>query len=166
MVDRTIVISGFSKSFAMTGWRLGYAAGPREIVKAMTKIHQYTIMCAPTMAQHGALEALRNGNESVREMKTSYKQRRNYVVKALNEMGLACHLPGGAFYVFPSIKETGFSSEEFAQKLLEEERVAVVPGHVFGDSGEGYIRCSYATSIKQLDEAMKRMNRFVQKHCN
>ncbi len=161
MMERTIVISGFSKSFAMTGWRLGYAAGPREIVEAMTKIHQYTIMCAPTMAQHGALEALRNGNESVREMKTSYKQRRNYVVKALNEMGLACHLPGGAFYVFPSIKETGYSSEEFAQKLLEEERVR----DMF-DSGEGYIRCSYATSIKQLDEAMKRMNRFIQNHCS
>ncbi|WP_058308930.1 aminotransferase [Gracilibacillus massiliensis] len=165
MIERTVVISGFSKSFAMTGWRLGYAAGPVEIIEAMTKIHQYTMMCAPTMAQHGALEALRNGNESVREMKTSYKQRRNFVVKALNEMGLSCHLPGGAFYVFPSIKETGYSSEEFAQKLLEEERVAVVPGHVFGDSGEGYIRCSYATSIKQLDEAMKRMSRFVQKHC-
>ncbi|SHM71174.1 aminotransferase [Gracilibacillus kekensis] len=165
MIERTVVISGFSKSFAMTGWRLGYAAGPKEIMEAMTKIHQYTMMCAPTMAQHGALEALRNGNDSVRDMKTSYKQRRNFVVKALNEMGLSCHLPGGAFYVFPSIKETGYSSEEFAQKLLEEERVAVVPGHVFGDSGEGNIRCSYATSIKQLDEAMKRMNRFVQKHC-
>lgn len=165
MMDHTIVISGFSKSFAMTGWRLGYAAGPVEIIKAMTKIHQYTMMCAPTMAQHGAIEALRNGNESVKEMRTSYKQRRNFVVKALNEMGLACHLPGGAFYVFPSVKATGYSSEEFAQMLLEEERVAVVPGHVFGESGEGYIRCSYATSIKQLDEAMKRMNRFVQKHC-
>ncbi|UOQ87349.1 aminotransferase [Gracilibacillus salinarum] len=164
MKERTIVISGFSKAFAMTGWRLGYVAGPVEILAAMTKIHQYTIMCAPTMAQHGALEALRNGNDSVREMKTSYRQRRNFVVKALNEMGLSCHLPGGAFYVFPSIQSTGFSSEEFAQKLLEEERVAVVPGHVFGESGEGYIRCSYATSIKQLDEAMKRMERFVNRH--
>ncbi|WP_163580215.1 aminotransferase [Gracilibacillus saliphilus] len=164
MKERTILISGFSKSFAMTGWRLGYAAGPVAIMQAMTKIHQYTMMCAPTMAQHGALEALRHGNESVREMKTSYRQRRNFVVKALNEMGLSCHLPGGAFYVFPSIKETGYSSEEFAQKLLEEERVAVVPGHVFGESGEGYIRCSYATSIKQLDEAMKRMNRFIKQN--
>ncbi|UOQ49996.1 aminotransferase [Gracilibacillus caseinilyticus] len=164
MKERTIVISGFSKAFAMTGWRLGYVAGPVEILAAMTKIHQYTIMCAPTMAQHGALEALRNGNESVKEMKTSYRQRRNFVVKALNEMGLSCHLPGGAFYVFPSIQSTGFSSEEFAQRLLEEERVAVVPGHVFGESGEGYIRCSYATSIKQLDEAMKRMKRFVKRH--
>ncbi|WP_163538501.1 aminotransferase [Gracilibacillus sp. YIM 98692] len=164
MTDRTVVISGFSKSFAMTGWRLGYAVGPTDIIRAMTKIHQYTMMCAPTMAQHGALEALRNGNDSVMEMKTSYRQRRNLVVKALNEMGLSCHLPGGAFYVFPSIRETGLSSETFAQKLLEEEGVAVVPGHVFGESGEGYIRCSYATSIKQLDEAMKRMNRFVEKH--
>ncbi|MDX8045220.1 aminotransferase [Gracilibacillus sp. S3-1-1] len=164
MKEHTIVLSGFSKSFAMTGWRLGFATGPTEIMQAMTKIHQYTIMCAPTMAQHGALEALRNGNDSVREMKTSYQQRRNFVVKALNEMGLSCHLPGGAFYVFPSIKATGYSSEEFAQKLLEEERVAVVPGHVFGESGEGYIRCSYATSIKQLDEAMKRISRFVKQN--
>ncbi|MFC4402648.1 aminotransferase [Gracilibacillus xinjiangensis] len=164
MKERTILISGFSKSFAMTGWRLGYAAGPVDIIQAMTKIHQYTIMCAPTMAQHGALEALRNGRESVNDMTTSYRQRRNFVVKALNEMGLSCHLPGGAFYVFPSIKATGMTSEEFAEQLLEEERVAVVPGNVFGDSGEGYIRCSYATSIKQLDEAMKRMTRFVEKH--
>ncbi|KAB8137520.1 aminotransferase [Gracilibacillus oryzae] len=164
MKERTILISGFSKSFAMTGWRLGYAAGPTEIIQAMTKIHQYTIMCAPTMAQHGALEALRNGRDSVNDMTTSYRQRRNFVVKALNEMGLSCHLPGGAFYVFPSIKATGMTSEEFAEKLLEEEQVAVVPGNVFGESGEGYIRCSYATSIKQLDEAMKRMSRFVEKH--
>ncbi|SER27745.1 aminotransferase [Gracilibacillus ureilyticus] len=164
MKERTILISGFSKSFAMTGWRLGYAAGPTDIIQAMTKIHQYTIMCAPTMAQHGALEALRNGRDSVDNMTTSYRQRRNFVVKALNEMGLSCHLPGGAFYVFPSIKATGMSSEEFAEKLLAEERVAVVPGNVFGESGEGYIRCSYATSIKQLDEAMKRMSRFVENH--
>ncbi len=164
LYDRTILISGFSKSFAMTGWRLGYAAGPVDIVQAMTKIHQYTIMCAPTMAQHGALEALRNGRGSVEEMTMSYRHRRNFVVKALNEMGLECHLPGGAFYVFPSIKKTGMTSEEFAERLLEEEQVAVVPGHVFGESGEGYIRCSYATSIKQLDQAMKRMSKFVQKY--
>ncbi|MFC4386308.1 aminotransferase [Gracilibacillus marinus] len=164
LYDRTILISGFSKSFAMTGWRLGYAAGPVDIIQAMTKIHQYTIMCAPTMAQHGALEALRNGRDSVEEMTTSYRHRRNFVVKALNEMGLECHLPGGAFYVFPSIKKTGMTSEEFAERLLEEEQVAVVPGHVFGESGEGYIRCSYATSIKQLDQAMKRMGKFVQKY--
>lgn len=162
MKDRTILISGFSKAFAMTGWRLGYTTGPADIIQAMTKIHQYTMMCAPTMAQYAALEALHSGRESVQEMKMSYRQRRNLVVKSLNDMGLSCHLPGGAFYVFPSIKETGLSSEEFAQKLLEEERVAVVPGHVFGESGEGYIRCSYATSVKQLSEAMKRMERFVQ----
>ncbi|ENH98190.1 hypothetical protein J416_01809 [Gracilibacillus halophilus YIM-C55.5] len=164
MKERTILISGFSKAFAMTGWRLGYTAGPEEIIQAMTKIHQYTMMCAPTMAQHGAIEALRNGNESVIEMKSSYRQRRNFIVKSFNEMGLSCHTPGGAFYVFPSIKETGLTSEEFAQKLLEEQRVAVVPGHVFGDSGEGYIRCSYATSLKQLDEAITRMSEFVQKY--
>ncbi|GAB2568615.1 aminotransferase [Gracilibacillus alcaliphilus] len=164
MDKHTIVISGFSKSFAMTGWRLGYVAAPAELIAAMTKIHQYTIMSAPTMAQHGALEALRNGNDSVIEMRESYRQRRNFVVKALNEMGLTCHLPGGAFYVFPSIKATGMLSEEFAQRLLEEQRVAVVPGHVFGESGEGYIRCSYAASIKQLKEAMDRLARFVTEH--
>lgn len=163
MIERTILISGFSKAFAMTGWRLGYAAGPKTIVEAMTKIHQYTIMCASTMAQHGALEALRNGKGSVLEMKTSYRQRRNYVVKSLREMGLSCHLPGGAFYVFPSIKSTGLDSEAFAEALLEDQRVAVVPGNVFGESGEGYIRCSYATSMKQLTEAMKRMRRFMEK---
>ncbi|SEO16048.1 aminotransferase [Amphibacillus marinus] len=161
MKKRTILISGFSKAFAMTGWRLGYAAAPEAIIAAMTKIHQYTIMCAPTMAQYGALEALRNSQSSVIEMKNSYRQRRNYVVKALNEMGLPCHMPGGAFYVFPSIKETGMTSEEFAEALLNEQRVAVVPGHVFGESGEGYVRCSYATSMKQLTEAMQRMKIFL-----
>lgn len=163
MAKRTILISGFSKAFAMTGWRLGYATGPKQIIAAMTKIHQYTIMCAPTMAQHGALEALRNGRSSVLEMKTSYRQRRNFVVKSLQDMGLSCHLPGGAFYVFPSVTSTGLSSEDFAEGLLEEQQVAVVPGAVFGDSGEGYIRCSYATSMKQLDKAMKRMRRYVEK---
>ena len=162
MSERTILISGFSKAFAMTGWRLGYAAGPKPIMEAMTKIHQYTIMCAPTMAQHGALEALRNGRSNVLEMKTSYRQRRNFVVKALKDMGLSCHLPGGAFYVFPSIASTGLSSEEFAEELLQSQQVAVVPGSVFGDSGESYIRCSYATSMQQLDKAMKRMRRFVE----
>ncbi|WP_440896532.1 aminotransferase [Amphibacillus sp. Q70] len=161
MEPYSIVISGFSKSFAMTGWRLGYVAAPAELIEAMTKIHQYTIMSAPTMAQHGALEALRNGNKSVIEMRESYCQRRNFVVNELNAMGLTCHLPGGAFYVFPSIKSTGLSSEAFAEKLLKEQQVAVVPGQVFGNSGEGYIRCSYAASIKQLKEAMTRMERFV-----
>ncbi|MRH44329.1 aminotransferase [Aquibacillus halophilus] len=161
MKERTILISGFSKAFAMTGWRLGYATGPREIIEAMVKIHQYTMMCAPTMAQHGALEALKNGQKSVLDMKKSYRQRRNFVVNSLKEMGLDCHLPGGAFYVFPSIKSTGLSSEEFAEQLLRKERVAVVPGNVFGSTGEGYIRCSYAASLKQLDEAMKRIKKFI-----
>ncbi|QDP41867.1 aminotransferase [Radiobacillus deserti] len=162
MKERTLLLSGFSKAFAMTGWRLGYAVGPSEIIKAMTKIHQYTIMSAPTMAQHAAIEALDHSETSVQEMKKSYRQRRNFVVKEFREMGLNCYLPGGAFYVFPSIQKTGFTSEEFAEKLLQEQRVAVVPGNVFGRSGEGYIRCSYATSLKQLDEAMKRIRAFLQ----
>ncbi|GAA5416048.1 putative N-acetyl-LL-diaminopimelate aminotransferase [Paraliobacillus ryukyuensis] len=166
MAERTILVSGFSKAFAMTGWRLGYAAGPKEILAAMTKIHQYTIMCAPTMAQHGALEALKNGMDSVKEMCISYRQRRNFVVKALQDMGLSCHVPGGAFYVFPSIERTGLTSTEFAEQLLQEQRVAVVPGDVFGKSGEGYIRCSYATSMKQLEQAMKRMRTFVEAKIN
>lgn len=162
MKERTILISGFSKAFAMTGWRLGYAAGPADIIQAMLKVHQYTVMSAPTMAQHGALEALKNGRRNVDDMKQSYQQRRNFVVRSLNDMGLDCHRPGGAFYVFPSIEKTGLTSEDFAEQLLQEERVAVVPGNVFGNSGEGHIRCSYATSLKQLDEAMKRMKRFVE----
>lgn len=163
MQERTILISGFSKSFAMTGWRLGYAAGPAELIQAMTKIHQYTIMCAPTMAQYGAVEALRSGSASVEHMKKSYRQRRNFVTSAFEEMGLMTNRPGGAFYIFPSIQETGMSSEAFAEALLMEEKVAVVPGSVFGESGEGHIRCSYATSMKQLTEAMKRIKRFVEK---
>ncbi|UFT99214.1 aminotransferase [Radiobacillus kanasensis] len=161
MQERTILLSGFSKAFAMTGWRLGYATGPKEIIKAMTKIHQYTIMSAPTMAQHAAIEALDHSESSVQEMKKSYRQRRNFVVKELREMGLDCYLPGGAFYVFPSIQKTGLTSEEFAEELLQQQKVAVVPGNVFGRSGEGYIRCSYATSLKQLDEAMKRIRAFL-----
>src|SRR3954467_12842574 len=144
MKERTILISGFSKGFAMTGWRLGYICAPTEIAKAMLKIHQYTMMCAPTMAQYGAIEALQNGQHDVEEMRKSYRRRRNYMVKSLNQIGLECHSPGGAFYVFPSIKKTGLSSEEFAEQLLLEERVAVVPGNVFGKGGEGHIRCSYA----------------------
>ncbi len=161
MKERTILISGFSKAFAMTGWRLGYVAGPDEFIQAMLKIHQYTVMSAPTMAQHAALEALTNGRQSVVNMKKSYRQRRNYVVHAFKEMGLACHLPGGAFYVFPSISETGLTAEEFAEQLLQQEKVAVVPGNVFGESGKGHIRVSYAASLEQLEEAMKRMKRFV-----
>ncbi|MCM3161112.1 aminotransferase [Metabacillus litoralis] len=163
MVERTILVSGFSKGFAMTGWRLGYVAAQPEFLSAMLKIHQYTMMCAPSMAQYAAIEAIKNGKEDVLHMKKSYRQRRNLFVNALTEMGLTCHVPGGAFYAFPSIKETNLSSEEFAEKLLMEERVAVVPGSVFGESGEGYIRCSYASSLEQLQESLRRMQRFVQK---
>ncbi|MBH0168189.1 aminotransferase [Fictibacillus sp. 18YEL24] len=162
MRDRTILISGFSKAFAMTGWRLGFACGPKAILQAMLKIHQYTMMCAPTMAQHAALEALVNGQKDVVKMKESYRQRRSLVIHALEEMGLSCHVPGGAFYVFPSIEKTGLSSEEFAEKLLMKEQVAVVPGSVFGESGEGHVRCSYATSVQKLEEAMRRIDRFLQ----
>jgi len=161
MKARTLLVSGFSKAFAMTGWRLGYVCGPTALIAEMLKIHQYTIMSAPTMAQYGAIEALENGLSEVEMMKESYKQRRNYVVKTLTRMGLDCHMPGGAFYVFPSIKSTGLTSSEFAERLLMEEKVAVVPGNVFGDSGEGYIRCSYAASMKQLTEAMERIARFL-----
>ncbi|MFS0822265.1 aminotransferase [Bacillus sp. 1P02SD] len=161
MFERTILVSGFSKGFAMTGWRLGYSAAPREISEAMLKIHQYTMMCASTMAQYGAIEALRNGLPEVEYMRKSYRQRRNFFVSSLQEIGLSCHIPGGAFYAFPSIKETGLTSEEFAHRLLMEEKVAVVPGNVFGESGEGYIRCSYASSLEQLQEAVKRMGRFL-----
>ncbi|MDN4525806.1 aminotransferase [Fictibacillus fluitans] len=162
MKERTILISGFSKAFAMTGWRLGFACGPKDVLQAMLKIHQYTMMCAPTMAQHAALDALVNGQKDVIRMKESYRQRRSLVTHALEEMGLSCHTPGGAFYVFPSIKNTGLSSEEFAEQLLMKEQVAVVPGSVFGESGEGHIRCSYATSIAKLEEAMKRIKRFIE----
>ncbi|MCY8960466.1 aminotransferase [Bacillus atrophaeus] len=161
MKERTIVISGFSKAFAMTGWRLGFAAAPTEIRDAMLKIHQYSMMCAPSMAQYAALEGLKNGMEDVEKMKKSYRRRRNLFVDTLNEIGLECHHPGGAFYAFPSIKSTGMSSEQFAEELLVQEKVAVVPGNVFGPSGEGYIRCSYATSIEQLQEALTRMKRFL-----
>ncbi|WP_339147548.1 MULTISPECIES: aminotransferase [unclassified Sutcliffiella] len=161
MKDRTILISGFSKGFAMTGWRLGFVAGPTDIIEAMLKIHQYAMMCASTMAQYGAIEALKNGRQDIEAMKKSYRRRRNYFVASLNEIGLPCHNPGGAFYAFPSIKPTGLSSQEFAERLLLEEKVAVVPGDVFGESGEGYVRCSYASSLEQLQEAIKRMERFV-----
>ncbi|MCM2675439.1 aminotransferase [Shouchella plakortidis] len=164
MKDRTILISGFSKSFAMTGWRLGFVLAPPDILAAMLKIHQYTLMCAPTMAQYGAIEALENGMEDLQHMRDAYRQRRNYVVKTFAEIGLPCHSPGGAFYAFPSVGNTGFTSEEFAEKLLLEERVAVVPGHVFGKGGEGYIRCSYATSMDNLQEAMTRLDRFLTKY--
>ncbi|QQZ11411.1 aminotransferase [Heyndrickxia vini] len=161
MRDRTIVMNGFSKAFAMTGWRLGFVCGPNEILQAMLKIHQYAIMCAPTMSQFAAIEALKNGHTEMKKMIRSYHSRRNYMVEELNEIGLPCHVPGGAFYVFPNITSTGLSSEEFAEKLLIEQQVAVVPGSVFGASGEGYIRCSYATSIDQLQEAITRIKNFL-----
>lgn len=161
MRERTILINGFSKGFAMTGWRLGFLAAPKTLATAILKIHQYTMMCAPTMAQYAAIEALKNGAADVEQMKKSYRQRRNFFVQSLNEIGLSCHMPGGAFYAFPSIQSTGMTSEQFAGRLLLEEKVAVVPGHVFGASGEGYIRCSYASSLEQLQEAIRRMKRFL-----
>ncbi|MDF1508400.1 aminotransferase [Robertmurraya sp. DFI.2.37] len=163
MRERTILISGFSKGFAMTGWRLGFVCAPKELTEAMLKIHQYAMMCAPTMAQFAAIEALRHGNEDVNEMRKSYRRRRNYFVQSLNEIGLECHTPGGAFYAFPSIERTGLTSEQFAERLLVEEKVAVVPGNVFGQSGEGHIRCSYASSMEQLQESIKRMKRFLER---
>ncbi|UOE54824.1 aminotransferase [Bacillus sp. CMF12] len=164
MKKRTILISGFSKGFAMTGWRLGFVCAPETISQAMLKIHQYAMMCAPTMAQFAALEALKTGRSDVEDMKKSYKRRRNYFVQSLNELGLTCHVPGGAFYAFPSIESTGLSSEEFAEKLLLEEKVAVVPGNIFGESGEGHVRCSYATSMELLQEAIKRIGHFLKRN--
>ena len=161
MKERTILVSGFSKGFAMTGWRLGFVCSPPEISNAMLKVHQYALMCASTMAQYAAIEALRNGRPEVDEMVKSYRRRRNYIVQSFNEIGLECHNPGGAFYAFPSIKSTGLSSQEFAEQLLLKEGVAVVPGDVFGESGEGHIRCSYATSLEQLQEAIKRIKHFI-----
>jgi aminotransferase len=164
MQERTILLGGFSKAYAMTGWRIGYAAGPREIIAAMTKIHQYTIMCAPTMAQVAALEALRGGEDSVLEMVADYNRRRKLIVKGLRDIGFSCFEPKGAFYAFPNITMSGLSSEMFAEKLLQEEKVAVVPGTAFGACGEGYVRCCYATSLPDLEEALVRIRRFVNKH--
>ncbi len=164
MKENTIFLGGFSKAYAMTGWRIGYAAATREIIAAMTKIHQYTIMSAPTMGQVAALEALKSGETSVTEMVGDYNRRRLTIVKGLNDIGLSCFEPKGAFYAFPSIKGTGMTSEEFAEKLLIEEKVAVVPGSAFGQCGEGYVRCCYATSLADIEEALSRMKRFVDKH--
>lgn len=161
MKERTIVLSGFSKSFAMTGWRIGYAAGPEDIISAMVKIHQYTMLCAPITAQIAALEALRHGMDAKDRMVESYRQRRNYVVKAFEQIGLTCHTPKGAFYAFPSIASTGMSAEEFAEQLIIDQKVAVVPGHVFGESGRNHIRCSYATSMDNLEMAIDRMDKFL-----
>lgn len=161
MKERTVLINGFSKAFAMTGWRLGYATAPTVIMKQMTKIHQFAIMCAPTNSQYAAVEALRNGDKDVEEMRESYDQRRRYLMHAFKEMGLECFEPFGAFYMFPSIKKFGMTSDEFANKLLQEEKVAVVPGTAFGACGEGFLRISYAYSIENLKIALERMADFI-----
>ena len=163
MKERTILINGFSKAYAMTGWRLGYACGPADIIKQMTKIHQFAIMCAPTTSQYAAVEALKNGDDDVRLMRGAYNQRRRFLMNAFKEMDLPCFEPFGAFYVFPCIKEFGMTSEEFATKFLEEEKVAAVPGSAFGESGEGFLRISYAYSIENLKIAMERLAVFVKK---
>ena len=163
MKERTVLINGFSKSYAMTGWRLGYACAPEVILRQMLKIHQYAIMCAPTTSQYAAVEALRNGDGDVAEMREAYDQRRRFLVKALRDMGFECYEPQGAFYVFPSIKKFGMTSDEFALRLLEEEKVAVVPGTAFGDCGEGYLRISYAYSLNDLKKALERIERFVKR---
>ena len=163
MKERTILINGFSKAYAMTGWRLGYACGPREIIEQMTKIHQFAIMCAPTTSQYAAVEAMRNGDADVATMREAYDQRRRYLVNAFKEMGLECFEPYGAFYIFPCIEEFGMTSEEFAERFLKEEKVAVVPGTAFGDSGEGFLRISYAYSLQNLKAALERLDRFVKK---
>lgn len=161
MKDRTILINGFSKSYAMTGWRLGYAAGPKVILKQMIKVHQFAIMCAPTTSQYAAIEALKNGDSDVEMMRDSYNERRRYLLKALRDMGFDCFEPFGAFYVFPSIKKFGMTSDEFANRLLKEEKLAVVPGTAFGDCGEGFLRISYAYSIEELKIALERLGHFI-----
>lgn len=161
MRERTILVQGFSKSYAMTGWRLGYAAGPAPVIAQMTKIHQFSIMCAPTTSQYAAIEALRNGDADIEEMRGQYDMRRRLLVDGLNRMGLDCFSPEGAFYVFPSIRSTGLSSNDFCMRLLEAERVAVVPGDAFGESGEGFVRISYSYSVNHLLEALKRIDRFL-----
>lgn len=161
MRDRCVVVNGFSKSYAMTGWRLGYACGPREIIKVMTRIHQYEIMSAPTMAQFAAVEALNNGDRDIAEMRAEYNRRRRFMCESFNGMGLTCTSPNGAFYMFPSIKKTGLSSEEFCMRLLKEKRVAVIPGNAFGESGEGHVRCCYAASMKNIAIALERIEEFV-----
>lgn len=164
MKERTVVVNGFSKAFAMTGWRLGYALGPKRIIKLMTKIHQFGIMSSPTTSQFAAIEALRNCDDDIEKMRHEYNYRRRCIVDGFRDMGLSCFEPYGAFYVFPCIKSVGMGSEEFCMKLLEEEKVAVVPGSAFGESGEGFIRCSYAYSIDNIQEALKRIKRFVERH--
>lgn len=164
MKERTITLGGFSKDYAMTGWRIGYAAGPAGIIKGLVRIHQYTIMSAPTIAQHAALEALRHGAPFVEQMRSEYNRRRELIVGGLNQLGLSTFEPRGAFYAFPSIAASGMDDETFAQKLLEEERVAVVPGSSFGAGGEGFVRCSYATAYEKIEEALRRMEKFMRRY--
>jgi aminotransferase len=164
MKGNTVLLGGFSKAYAMTGWRIGYAAAPKEIIATMTKIHQYTMMSAPTMGQVAAIEALKSGENSIADMVKDYNRRRLVIMKGLSDIGLSCFEPKGAFYAFPSIKCTGMTSEDFAEKLLTEEKVAVVPGSTFGEHGEGYVRCCYATSLVDIEEALARMKRFVDKY--
>ena len=163
MQERTILINGFSKSYAMTGWRLGYACGPETIIQQMVKIHQFAIMCAPTTSQYAAVEALKNGDEDVKQMREAYNQRRRYLMHAFRQMGLECFEPYGAFYVFPCIREFGMTSDEFATRFLEEEKVAAVPGTAFGESGEGFLRISYAYSLENLKIAIGRLEHFIKK---
>ncbi|MBU5477841.1 aminotransferase class I/II-fold pyridoxal phosphate-dependent enzyme [Eubacterium sp. MSJ-13] len=163
MKERTIVINGFSKSYAMTGWRLGYACGPKNILDQILKIHQFAIMCAPTTSQYAAIEALRHGDEDVEKMRNEYDRRRRFLLNAFDEMGIECFEPFGAFYMFPSIKKFGMSSDEFATRLLKEEKIAVVPGTAFGDCGEGFLRISYAYSIADLKAALERIEKFIEK---
>ena len=162
MKERTLLLHGFSKAFAMTGFRLGYACGPEPLISAMMKIHQYSMLCAPITSQEAAIEALENGTSAMLKMRESYRQRRDYLVKRLNEIGMDCHLPGGAFYVFPDISKFGLTSKEFATRLLMEKQVAAVPGTAFGASGEGFLRCCYATAFDQIKEACNRMEHFVE----
>ena len=166
MRERTILINGFSKAFAMTGWRLGYCCGPELIISQMTKLHQFCIMCAPTTSQYAAVEALKHGDADVAEMKEAYNQRRRFLMNEFKKMSLPCFEPYGAFYVFPDISEFGMSSDEFATELLKEEKVAVVPGTAFGESGEGFVRISYAYSIENLKIALDRINSFIEKRRN
>ncbi len=163
MKERCIMINGFSKAFSMTGWRLGYACGPKEVIKQMTKIHQFCIMCAPTNSQYAAIEALKNGEDDVLKMREAYDERRRFLINEFKNMGIDCFEPYGAFYVFPNIKKFGLSSDEFATKLLEEEHVVVVPGTAFGDCGEGFLRISYAYSIESLKKALERIKKFIEK---
>jgi len=164
MYDRTVVVNGFSKTYAMTGWRMGYAVGHPEIIAAMTKIHQFAIMSAPTQSQYAAIEALRNGDGDIDRMREEYDARRRLISEGLIAAGLSCYVPRGAFYVFPCIRSTGMTSEEFAEKLLHEKRVAVVPGDAFGDCGEGFVRLSYAASVENITEALRRITEFVAEH--